>query len=100
MFKDLLVCLEGSPSSVRATEAAIATCKTLGASLTGLAVVDEPAILANQPVGIGGSSYKHDRDEALLADAHAHAREWLEDFRRRSGEAGVVARSIERRGRP
>ena len=100
MVKQILVCLEGSSSSVCATEVAIAMARDLGATLVGLAVVDEPDILSNEATGFGGSSYKHDRDQALLADAHEHARAWLEAFADRCSNAGVVAQTSELTGRP
>jgi nucleotide-binding universal stress UspA family protein len=100
MIKDILVCLEGSSSSVCATEVAIALGRELGATLVGLTIVDEPDIVANEATGIGGSSYKHQRDEALLADAALHARQWLDAFADRCRNAGVAARTSELRGRP
>src|SRR5947209_7245977 len=100
MVKQILVCLEGSSSSKCATEVAIAMARDLGATLVGLAVVDAPDILSNEATGFGGSSYKHDRDEALLADAHEHARAWLDAFADRCRSAGVVAQTSELTGRP
>ena len=100
MVKQILVCLEGSSSSVCATEVAIGMARDLGATLVGLAVVDEPDILSNEATGFGGSSYKHERDQALLADAHQHARAWLEAFADRCRNAGVVAQTSELTGRP
>src|SRR4051812_21012702 len=100
MIKEVLVCLEGSPSSEAATWVAIEIAATLGAGLAGLAIVDEPDIRAGAAAGIGGSSFKHGRDETLLADAKAHAADWLALFERRCREAGVTARSLEIVGRP
>ena len=42
MIKDILVCLEGSASSDRATDLAIEIARELSARLMGLAIVDEP----------------------------------------------------------
>ena len=100
MVKDILVCLEGSPSSQRATEVGIRVGRDLEAALVGLAIVDEPNIRASEAVGIGGASFKQQRDEALLADAHQRAQEWLDAFVARCRDAGVSVRTLELTGRP
>jgi nucleotide-binding universal stress UspA family protein len=100
MIKEILVCLEGSPSSDAALRTAMTIAGTLPATLVGLAVVDEPDIRAGAAVGIGGSAFKHERDDALVADAHQRAAEWLGAFERRCRDAHVSARSLEIVGRP
>ena len=69
MIKEALVCLESSASSEAATRLAITIANESQARLVGLAIVDEPDIRAGAATGIGGASYKHERDESLLADA-------------------------------
>jgi nucleotide-binding universal stress UspA family protein len=100
MVKDILVCLEGSPSSGSATELALRLGSTLQATLVGLAIVDEPSIRAGAATGIGGSSYKQQRDAVLLKDGHERAAQWIETFLARCREFGVAARALEQRGRP
>lgn len=100
MLKDILVCLEGSPSSDAAIRAAIEIARTCKARLSGLAIVDEPDIRAGAASGIGGSSFKHERDEMLLADARRQADLWVSSFERRCREAGVSALTVELVGRP
>jgi nucleotide-binding universal stress UspA family protein len=100
MIKDILVCLEGSASSEAATRVSIAIARELGARLAGLAIIDEPDIRAGSAQGIGGSSYKHARDEALVADAKKQADDWVALFERRCREAGVLSRAFEVVGRP
>lgn len=96
----LLVCLEGSASSASAITCAIDFAQALATTLTGLAIVDEPDIVAAAATGIGGASYRKDRDAALLADAQAHAAVWLHDFAARSHAAGLSVRTLELAGRP
>lgn len=96
----ILVGLEGSTSTASAIEVAIEIARRLGGSLVGLAIVDEPDIVAGEPIGIGGSSFKRDRDTALLADAQARAREWSEQFEARCRAAGVPASTLQRTGHP
>jgi nucleotide-binding universal stress UspA family protein len=100
MVNEILVCLEGSPSSQDATAVGLELGKTLGATLVGVAIVDEPDIRAGAATGIGGASYKKDRDDSLLEDAHDHAQAWIDTFARGCSAAGVPARVLELRGRP
>jgi nucleotide-binding universal stress UspA family protein len=99
-MKSILVCLEGSPESERATEMAIEVARRLQGELVGLAIVDEPDIRAGEPTSIGGASFKKERDTALLHDAEAHVGQWLNAFTERCRQAGVTARTLDRRGRP
>jgi nucleotide-binding universal stress UspA family protein len=100
MTNDILVCLEDSASGETAVRTAIEIAREQHASLAGMAIIDEPDIRAGQPGSIGSSAYRRQRDEALLADARAHADAWIGRFTARCGEAGVPARSIETVGRP
>jgi nucleotide-binding universal stress UspA family protein len=100
MIKEILVCLEGSPSSEAATRTAIEVARERHATLVGMVVVDKPDIYAGAPAGIGGSSFKRERDKALFADAQAHATVWLRTFEHRCLSEGVAARAIEAVGRP
>jgi nucleotide-binding universal stress UspA family protein len=96
----ILVCLEGSATSASASAAAIALARESSAELTGLAIVDVPDIVAGAATGIGGTSYRKDRDAALLADARAQAAVWLHDFAAAGHAAGVPVRMLELEGRP
>jgi nucleotide-binding universal stress UspA family protein len=100
MLKELLVCLEGSPSTEVATQLAADIARSCDARLVGLAIVDEPDIRAGTATSIGGSSFKRDRDETLIADAHKRAADWVALFERRCREAGVEGRALEIVGRP
>jgi nucleotide-binding universal stress UspA family protein len=100
MIKDVLLCLEGSPSSRRATALALELARAQRASVTGLSIVDEPDIVAGQATGIGGAAFKQQRDEALLADAQARADEYLQAFAAACRAADVPSRRLQLRGRP
>lgn len=100
MLKTILVCLEASPSSEASTGVAIEIARSCEARLAGLAIIDEPDIRAGAATGIGGASFKHERDEALLADARRYADAWVAAFEKRCEEAGVTARGLEVVGRP
>jgi nucleotide-binding universal stress UspA family protein len=100
MINDILVCLEGSPSSEAATRFAIELARERRATLVGMAIIDEPDIRAGAAAGIGGSSFKHERDKILLAKARAHAEDWLGLFQRRCRSEDVPASTLEIVGRP
>jgi nucleotide-binding universal stress UspA family protein len=100
MIRDLLICLEGSPGSERATELAIEIARESSARLLGLAIVDEPDIRAGAATSIGGASFKQHRDEVLLEDAQRHVQEYLTRFEARCRDAGVRARVLALSGRP
>jgi nucleotide-binding universal stress UspA family protein len=100
MSKQVLVCLEGSASGKAAIEVAIGLARTLPAQLVGLAIVDEPEIRSGQPTPIGGSVYKAERDDALVADAEAHARSWSESFLAHCRQAQIEARATIVHGEP
>lgn len=97
---NVLVCLEGSASTASAVELAIELAGTLEASLVGLTIVDEPDILAGEPTSIGGTSFKRDRDAALLEDARAQAQDWIDSFVMRARAADVAVRTLALAGRP
>ncbi len=102
MIKDILVCLEGSASTEAAIEVSLELSKELSARLSGLAIIDEPDIRAGTAVGIGAASYKAERDDALVADAHRRADAWVANFQARCSSAQLPfpARTLEIVGRP
>lgn len=97
---EILVCLEGSASTEHATDLAIELARELPAGLVGLAIVDEPDIVAGAATSIGGASYRRERNAALLDDAHHQARAWRSRFISRGRAAGVAVRALEVVGRP
>lgn len=100
MIKNVLVCLEGSISSESATRIAIAIARECKAAIAGLAIIDEPDIRSGSATGIGGSSFKHERDESLLAEARKNASDWVALFTRRCQAAQLATRGLEVVGRP
>ena len=68
--------------------------------MTGLAIIDEPDIRGGAATSIGGASYKHERDDALMADAHKDADDWVAQFRQRCESVGVPSQSLEVVGKP
>ena len=99
-MKSILVGLEDSGSTERATDLAMTLAQTHGATLVGLAIIDEPDITSGAAMGIGGTSFKHDRDQALILDAHQRAREFEQRFLVRCRAKNVAAEIRELTGRP
>jgi nucleotide-binding universal stress UspA family protein len=98
-LKKILVGLEASEGTVRATQLALALAKADGAALVGLAIIEAPSITAGAAMGIGGSSYKQERDEALLIDAKQQAREFEQRFLGAARAAAVDAKTVEITGK-
>jgi nucleotide-binding universal stress UspA family protein len=100
MAKSLLIGLEGSGGTDRATSLAIEIAQAQAASLVGLAIIDVPDITAGAAMGIGGSSFKQDRDRTLILDAHQRAGEFEQLFLERCARASIPARVLEVTGEP
>lgn len=90
MLRSILVPLDGSPYSASATTFAIRWAKLSGASLTGLALVDEPEIIGHGPVSATGSHYKKHRDEILIKESHAEAVTFTEAFAARCQQENLT----------
>jgi len=95
-----LVGLDGSAYSTAAIELGIQWARKFDALLVGLGVIDEPTIRRPEPVPIGGSSFKKQRDEALLVAARRTVEQFLERFAIRCAESGVSCKLLEDVGLP
>jgi len=100
MLRNILVCMDNSPSGEAALELAVEITREHRANLVGLAVVDKPGICAGAAMGIGGSSFKRDRDKKLLALAYDSAAQGLATFARQCSLHGVSSHGLQVVGRP
>lgn len=100
MLQSILVGLDGSTYSMTAIELGIQWAKKFNALVVGLAIIDEPTIRKPEPVPIGGSSWKHERDEKLVADARRKVEQFSRGFADQCHEAGVLWKLIEDVGIP
>lgn len=100
MLTSILIGLDGSVYSDVAVELGIQWAQKFNALLVGLGIVDEPTICKREPVPLGGASYKHERDEQLLADGRQKVAEFLQRFGSRCAAAGVAYQEIEGVGLP
>lgn len=85
MYKHLLVPVDGTQLADRAVDDSVALARRLGARITALVVEPLAPTLAS---GYGASSYVRSLEEHD-ARTEEHAREVLEQFRRRAVDEGV-----------
>lgn len=100
MLRSILIGLDGSAYSTTAVELGLRWAQRSGALLVGLGIVDAPTIREPEPVPIGGTAYKTERDEILVAEARQRVHQLLEHFTQRCAEVGVACASQEDVGRP
>ena len=100
MIRTALVALDGSPNAEAAVALAIAWARRFDAGLVGLGVLDTPAITGPEPVLLGATGFKRERDEIRLADAHERVLAFLAQFEARCRAEGVRCTLLEDVGRP
>jgi nucleotide-binding universal stress UspA family protein len=100
VIRRLLVAMDGSAHGVAAAGLAIEWARRFDAELVGLGILDKPSITSPEPVSLGGTEYKRQRDEARLADEHRRVLQLLGQFRQRCVTAGVRCRALEDVGAP
>ena len=100
MIRRVLVAMDGSAHGASAATLALEWAGRFGTELVGLGILDKPSITRPEPVSIGGTAFKHQRDEVRLADAHRRVVELLGDFQRRCNTAGVRCTVLEDIGAP
>lgn len=96
----LLVTLDGTRFSDAAVELGLRWCRDIGASLSGLAIVDEPRILKPEAMSIGASHYVAQAHERRLRAASTAVDGILQGFERRCRDAGVPCDALHAQGTP
>jgi len=100
VLRSILVALDSTPASSTAQDLAIDLAKRLQCQITGIAVLDRAHITAPTAVGIGGSAFKHHRDQVKLKEAKV----FLERLEHRFGDTceaiGAQWQVIEAEGAP
>jgi nucleotide-binding universal stress UspA family protein len=100
MLKRLVVGVNGSKFSRAAQELALRCAADHQAELVGVAVVDLPHLVHSEPVSIGGTAYKAERDQTVAQAAESEAAELLATFEQHCLAAGVRGRSLKLEGDP
>src|SRR5262249_11051621 len=70
------------------------------AVLVGLGVIDAPTICKAQPVSLGATAYKVQRDEIVLADAQHTVAQCLERYTQQCARAGATCQVRQEGGSP
>lgn len=100
MFKNALLILDESPSSLAAREQAFGYARRFGTGLGALAVFHPEGLASGYAVGIGGAGYMHHLEETL----EKQQAELLNDLEHRHQKAceeqGVACTLIQRNGPP
>jgi nucleotide-binding universal stress UspA family protein len=99
-LQTILVGLDVSPDCVAAVELSLGWARATGARLMGVGIIDEPAIRRGEPVPLGAGHYKHERDEARLADARLRVDRFLQDFADRCAGEGIRCGVVTKVGVP
>lgn len=100
MLRSILIGLDGSAYSSAAIELGIQWAWRFDARLVGLGIVDEPTIRNREPIPMGASRCKLERDQQLVADARRRVKEFLHQFVRRCVAEGVKYEVLEQTGMP
>jgi nucleotide-binding universal stress UspA family protein len=100
MPRSILVGLDGSAYGNAAVELGIEWAKQFNLLVVGLGIIDEPSIMQPEPVSLGGTAFKKDRSEAMLAEARHKVEALLEAFALRCADAGVASKLLEDVGAP
>ena len=96
----VLVALDGTRFSDSAVELALGWARKVGASLSGLAIVDEPRIRKPEAMSIGASHYAARAHERRLREASTTVDRLLKDFEGRCRDAGVPCECLHGQGTP
>ncbi|MGD0836311.1 MAG: universal stress protein [Polyangia bacterium] len=91
MFKNILVCIDGSASSEDTTLTAIKIARERNATLVGMAIVREP----DSHASVNGASFAHSSHTSRPVNVGARAAMLLATFERRCEAAGVPARVLQ-----
>jgi nucleotide-binding universal stress UspA family protein len=86
--------------STSALEFGIRWAQRWDAVLVGLGIVDAPTIRKAQPVPLGATAYKAERDKMLLVEAYHKVARLLRYFRQRCTKAGVMCQVRQEVGSP
>jgi nucleotide-binding universal stress UspA family protein len=100
MLKQILIGVNGSEFSSAAMEVAVELAGRYGTRLTGLGIVDEPRLTAPQPVPLGATAFKQERDAAAVEAEHLKIEQSLAAFGQFCQQSGVNGRVEKQIGDP
>jgi nucleotide-binding universal stress UspA family protein len=92
--------MDGSAHGAAAATLGLEWARRFDAEIVGLGILDKPSITSPEPVSLGGTAYKRQRDEVRMADEHRRVLQLLGQFQRRCDTEGVRCRALEDIGAP
>jgi nucleotide-binding universal stress UspA family protein len=98
MLRRILVGLNGSTYSQTAAELAMRWAKHYQASVTAVGIVAIPQLTAAEPVPLGATAYKMERDQALINTADQRISHCLANFAASCTAADVDCRTVKLEG--
>lgn len=94
MLRSILIALDGSESSTRASEVALQLASQHGAHVEGLGIVNSGWIQRPEPVPIGGIAIKAALDLSRLGTARERVDRVLQEFKAQVAKAGISSHDI------
>ena len=94
MLRSILVALDGSGSSVRASQVALQIASRHGAHIEGLGIIGSEGIQRPAPVPIGGISTKAALDMSRLDTARERVDRLVQDFKAQAANEGVPSYKV------
>lgn len=91
MLRSILVALDGTESSTRASQIALHLASQHQAHVEGLGIVNSAWIQRPEPVPIGGIAIKTALDLSRLGTARERVDQVLQDFQAQAAEAGITS---------
>lgn len=98
MIRSVLIGVHGSRWSTAALETGLTWAADWKIPVTCLGIVDESVLAPAEPVPLGASGYKADRDAKLVAEGRAQVDTALADAAKRAGERSVECHTLLRNG--
>ena len=94
MLRSILVALDGSRSSVRASQVALQIASRQGAHIEGLGIINSQGIQRPAPVPIGGIAITAALDLSRLDTARERVDRVVQDFKAQAANAGVPSYEV------
>ena len=94
MLKSLLVGTNGSRWSDMAVELGLDWARAHDAQVTFIGIINVPAIIGREPMPIGGTSWKEERDERLIAEARTRVSGAVERATAKAAEVAIRSRAL------
>ena len=94
MLRSILVALDGSESSTKASQVALQLASQHGAHVEGLGIVNSGWIQRPEPVPIGGMAVKSVLDLSRLGTARERVDRVLQDFKAQLAQAGISSHDV------